>query len=89
MDERVVIHLFQDLPGRIVAMNQASSGINLTWSEEFGFRFSEAQTRQDDRGQEKGETSEGKSKFFMGLRWEEVGCLSKKARLRELWGEFS
>ena len=64
-------------------MSQASSGINLAWSEEFGFRLSEAQPDKMIVAKKKGNQRRKEQVFFMGLRWE-VGCLSKKARLREL-----
>ena len=67
-------------------MNQASSGINLAWSEEFGFRFSEGEPDKMIVAKKIGNQRRKEQVFFMGLRWEEVGCLSKKARLRELWG---
>ena len=65
-------------------MIQASSGINLAWSEEFGFRLSEAQPDKMIVAKKMGNQRRKEQVFFMGLRWEEVGCLSKKARLREL-----
>ena len=65
-------------------MIQASSGINLAWSEEFDLRLSEAQPDKMIVAKKKGNQRRKEQVFFMGLRWEEVGCLSKKARLREL-----
>lgn len=65
-------------------MNQASLGINLAWSEEFRSRLSEAQPDKMIVAKKKGNQRRKQRVFFMELRWEEVGCLSKKARLREL-----
>ena len=83
MDERVVIHLFQDLPG---ADCGDEPGVLRDKLDEVGrvwFQVKRSATRQDDRGQEKGNQRRKEQVFFMGLG---RGCLGEAES--EL-GEFS
>ena len=69
-------------------MNQASSGINLAWSEEFGFRLSEAQPDKMIVAKKKG-NQRRKEQVFHGIEMGRSWVFKQKKPAYASFGEFS
>ena len=67
MDERIVIHLFQDLPGADCGDDPGVLGDKLGVVGRVWFQVKRGATRQDDRGQEKGQPAKERASFFHGI----------------------
>ena len=86
MDERIVIHLFQDLARADCGDEPGILRDKLGVVGRVAFQVKRGATRQDDRGQEKGQPTKETASFFHGIEMGRGWVFKQKSPLARAFG---